>query len=115
MPNSCSCVKTFVLLYLILRVFPEKEEIVATNKVRFWFTVGENFEPVGEAKRNVRLDLVIREKCNSHYEEHEQVWSQIRNCRNEEGEFLDDLVTVVLCKGRKLNGVVSSPAPFTTE
>ena len=33
-----------------------------------------------------------QEKCNFHYEEREQVWSQIRNCRNEEGEILDDLV-----------------------
>ena len=33
-----------------------------------------------------------QEKCNFHYEEREQVRSQIRNCRNEEGEIVDDLV-----------------------
>ena len=33
-----------------------------------------------------------QEKCNFHYEEREQVWSQIRNCRNEDGEIVNDLV-----------------------
>ena len=33
-----------------------------------------------------------QEKYNFHDEEHEQVWSQIRICRNEGGEILDDLV-----------------------
>ena len=33
-----------------------------------------------------------QEKCNFRYEAHEQVWSQIRNWYNEEGEILDDLV-----------------------
>ena len=33
-----------------------------------------------------------QEKCNFHHEEHEQVWTQIRNCHNEEDEILDDLV-----------------------
>ena len=33
-----------------------------------------------------------QEKCNFHYEGREQVWSQIRNCRKEEGEILNDLL-----------------------
>ena len=33
-----------------------------------------------------------QENCSFRYEEREQVWSQIRNCRNEEGEILDVLV-----------------------
>ena len=49
------------------------------------FAVCENFEPVS-------LDLMSQEKYNFHYKEREQVWSQVRNCRNEEGEILDDLV-----------------------
>ena len=39
------------------------------------------------------VDLMNLEKYrNCHYEEREQVWSQIRNCLTEEGEILDDLV-----------------------
>ena len=33
-----------------------------------------------------------QEKCNFHYEGREQFWSQIRDCRNEECEILDDRV-----------------------
>ena len=59
-------------------------------KSRRW--PSENFEPVREAKWKVSLDLMSQEKCNFNYEEREQVLSQIRNCRNEEGEILNDLV-----------------------
>ena len=54
-------------------------------------TASENMEPVREAKWDVSLDLMSQEKCNFHYEEREQVSSQIRNCRNAEGEILGEL------------------------
>ena len=44
----------------------------------------------GEVK--CQFGLMNQEKCNFHYKGREQVRSQIRNCRNEEGEILDDLI-----------------------